>query len=1361
MRMRLAAWGIAALCALPLFGQTYIKATVAQAGNFGYSSAISGNTLVVGAPLESSGASGVNGNPNDSSAPQAGAAYVYVWDGVSWTLQAYLKPAVTHANLHFGSSVGIGGDTIVVGAPFESSNATGVNGDQTNTSLNKAGAAYVFVRNGTQWTQQAYLKASVARLSSNGLTGYLFGNSVAVDGDTVVVGANEENSAATGVNGDPTLTTPTYAGAAYVFTRTAGAWSQQAYLKSYSPTKDLFFGQTVAVNGDLVAVGGEDQTNSVGINPPPGSTGGVYNQGEVTVFSRSGTTWTKEAFIKAPVLHAGAQFGGGGLALQGSRLAVGAPFESSDANGVDVGVFGPYREAGALYTFTRSAGAWAQEAYVKPAYVAPGAVFGWSAALDTNNLLVGSLFESSASAGINGNPADTSLGNSGAAYLFTLSGRSWTQQEYIKAPHPSASAYFGMSVARQNGIMAVGAYNEASNATGIGGSDTDTSMPGAGAVFAYTPAATQTVTVQSIPAGITFSTSGAGCAPGAGYVTPQPLTWQIGASCTITMPSTVPGAGSQSVFVQWEDASTNPVRNLNAPAVSTAYTTTYKTQYPLSIGLNPAVGGTVSGAALFSYFDAGTALILTAHPAANYVFTGWSGACAGTGTCALTINGATVVTASFQASQLPLTINVPATVQYTVGGQTYTGTQTIMLPPGAYTLAVASPQSSGVGTQLVFTSWSDAGAASHTVNLVNTPVSVTGSFSPQYLLTTAASPAAGGLVTGAGFYNPGTQVQVLAGANAGYTFGNWSGGCSGSVSCVVTMNAPATVTANFNALKFNLSINVPVGVAYTLSGLPLTGPSTLQLPAGTYSLALASPQAAGKGTQRVFVSWSDGGAQSHDINLSAPLTVTGTFKTQYLLTTTVTPAGQGTITGGPWVDAGTNAFISALGNPGYEFEYWSGGACTGSVGVCVLPMNAPASVTGHFSVPLGEYSYPFADSATPSPRVASAMAYDAGQHQVILFGGIGNGVFLSDTWIFVGTSWEKVLPSGSIPPGRNLHAMAYHAGTGKVVMVGGSLGIDNLGNPINENDTYTFDASVDLWEKPAHLPLPRMGAQLVEYGSNVLMFGGIYGTGLTNGIVTDGIVRSDTQMWNGTAWVDLNPAHHPPGRFGGAIAYDSVRQQVVLVGGYTPGAGGLQTLLDTWIFDGNDWHQASPATNLPSLPSAMTFDPSIQQTVAFTNPQVWTWDGATWIPRETTPALPSMAVYDNFRQQVLAVVPNFVGLYNSWVRVAPKVSLVPGGTPTVTIDPVSGNYYVTFTLKQQGNVPLEVLATPATINGLTANLVGVEVQALFPGTPVAWTEVWPRSIGPGFKVMTVTGDYWEPSTALSGHWSISALVNLP
>src|SRR5205809_40256 len=107
-----------------------------------------------------SNATGVNGNQSDNRAPGSGAVYVFVRRGTNWSQQAYLKASNTDAFDYFGFSVAISGDTIVVGAPYEASNATGVNGNESDNSAPQAGAAYVFVRNGTNWAQQAYLKAS-------------------------------------------------------------------------------------------------------------------------------------------------------------------------------------------------------------------------------------------------------------------------------------------------------------------------------------------------------------------------------------------------------------------------------------------------------------------------------------------------------------------------------------------------------------------------------------------------------------------------------------------------------------------------------------------------------------------------------------------------------------------------------------------------------------------------------------------------------------------------------------------------------------------------------------------------------------------------------------------------------------------------------------------------------------------------------------------------------------------------------------------------------------------------------------------------------------------------------------------------
>ncbi len=115
---------------------------------------------MVGANEEDSNATGVNGDESDNSASNAGAAYVFTRGGTTWSQAAYLKASNTGVSDGFGIAVAISGDTLVVGAPGEDSNATGVDGNQANNTATNSGAAYVFTRDSTTWSQQAYLKAS-------------------------------------------------------------------------------------------------------------------------------------------------------------------------------------------------------------------------------------------------------------------------------------------------------------------------------------------------------------------------------------------------------------------------------------------------------------------------------------------------------------------------------------------------------------------------------------------------------------------------------------------------------------------------------------------------------------------------------------------------------------------------------------------------------------------------------------------------------------------------------------------------------------------------------------------------------------------------------------------------------------------------------------------------------------------------------------------------------------------------------------------------------------------------------------------------------------------------------------------------
>jgi hypothetical protein len=202
----------------------------------------------------------VDGDGENNSFDDAGAAYVFVRDGTNWTQQAYLKANNTRAYAYFGWDVSVSADTVVVGAPYESNSATEVNGGQRDSTATYSGAAYVFVRNGTTWTQQAYLKASNADALD------LFGSAVTVSDNTVVVGATGEDSAANGVDGYQADNSAENSGAAYVFMRIGTTFVQKAYLKPSNVGVSDRFGGSVSVSGDTVVVSAplEDRSTTGG-----------------------------------------------------------------------------------------------------------------------------------------------------------------------------------------------------------------------------------------------------------------------------------------------------------------------------------------------------------------------------------------------------------------------------------------------------------------------------------------------------------------------------------------------------------------------------------------------------------------------------------------------------------------------------------------------------------------------------------------------------------------------------------------------------------------------------------------------------------------------------------------------------------------------------------------------------------------------------------------------------------------------------------------------------------------------------------------------------------------------------------------
>lgn len=446
---------------------------------FGNAIAMSGDTLVIGAAQESSAAIGINGNAGDNSAPGAGAVYVFTRSGDAWTQQAYIKASNTQAGDGFGSSVALSGDTLLVGAPGEDSISAAINAGQTDNSASNAGAAYVFVRNGTAWTQQAYLK------TPNMGAGDQLGFAVAVSGDLLAVAAPREDSAAKGVDGNMNDETASSSGAVYVFVRAGTTWRYQSYLKASNTGSNDLFGFALALAGDTLAVSADAEASAafgVGGDQLDDS---APNAGAVYVFMRShvDATWSQQAYIKASNTGAG-DFFGSAVALSGDTLAVGAYHEASAATTVNGNQSdNSAAAAGAVYVFARTGTAWAQQAYVKASNTGAGDLFGASVALSADTLAVGAYAEDSTAT----DPADNTSKDAGAAYVFTRTGTTWSQQSFVKPASPTPGDLFGWSVALTSNTLVIGALQESSCATGLNppGGQTDHSCASAGAVYVF------------------------------------------------------------------------------------------------------------------------------------------------------------------------------------------------------------------------------------------------------------------------------------------------------------------------------------------------------------------------------------------------------------------------------------------------------------------------------------------------------------------------------------------------------------------------------------------------------------------------------------------------------------------------------------------------------------------------------------------------------------------------------------------------------------------------------------------------------------------------------------------------------------
>jgi uncharacterized repeat protein (TIGR01451 family) len=461
---------------------------------FGWSVSISGDTVVVGVHLHDPPA-GAN----------AGAAYVFVRSGTTWTEQQELLASDGAPDDAFGYSVSISGNTIVVGAPY--SDLPGSN----------AGSAYVFLRQGTTWMQQQKLGAPDAALEDQ------FGFAVAISGDTVLLGARADD---TGAGPD--------SGSAYVFTRTSTTWT---FLQKLFPTPgspDQYFGHSVALEGNTAVVGAPLDLGFAG---------------SVFVFVRPVTFFSLQQMLTASDAVPN-DFFGTSVSVSGDTVVGGSLY--GDAPGAT--------NSGAAYVFFRTGTSWAQQQKLVASDAASGDNFGGSVSVSGDTAVIGAFLHA------------TPVATVGAAYVFQRAGTTWTEQQELVSPVGQPAASFGFSVSLSLDAVCVGAVSDGPAGSahifrsdvladlGVTKSDGQTTaVPGAPLTYTIvagntgpTPAPGATVT-DVFPAaflGVTWTCAAAGggtCAPGGSGDIHDTVSLPVGATATYTATGTVSASATGSL----------------------------------------------------------------------------------------------------------------------------------------------------------------------------------------------------------------------------------------------------------------------------------------------------------------------------------------------------------------------------------------------------------------------------------------------------------------------------------------------------------------------------------------------------------------------------------------------------------------------------------------------------------------------------------------------------------------------------------------------------------------------------------------------------------------------------------------------
>jgi LPXTG-site transpeptidase (sortase) family protein len=362
-------------------------------GEFGWAVDVSINNMVVGARNED----GLNEN---EPVINSGAAYVYQRSGNSWMEQARLLPKGLEQGDTFGASVTVDGSTAVIGA-------TGVDVE----TAEDAGAAYVFQQKDDGWKQMKKLTLS------DPVEGDSFGTSVALYQNTLVVGADSRDLG-------PLID----AGAAYVYINSGGEWALQATLLPIDSEPAMYFGNSVAISGNVIVVGATEAGYQ-----------GIHGPGAAYVFRKVGKNWVQEAKLQTEKGRQG-DFFGASVSVESSTVVVGAPFFDVETDN------GRLASAGSAFVFDYSGSSWTESAQLSADDPQVFDQFGSSVSISAGRVVVGAPRK-----------AAWGLTDAGTSYLFTQKGKDWNQQFKILPQQPMESARFGNSIAIDGGTIAVGA----------------------------------------------------------------------------------------------------------------------------------------------------------------------------------------------------------------------------------------------------------------------------------------------------------------------------------------------------------------------------------------------------------------------------------------------------------------------------------------------------------------------------------------------------------------------------------------------------------------------------------------------------------------------------------------------------------------------------------------------------------------------------------------------------------------------------------------------------------------------------------------------------------------------------------------